>query len=88
MDIWNTHSPHSWITMAESNPTPANENLKLLPDWMTAAEVLQWVGREQEQMRRELAADFRLRYDRKHRLDWENLEALRRCVQQHCYGQC
>ena len=83
IDFWLTYGPRGWIVTTDRNPTADNENLKLLPDWMTPAEVLQWVGREKRQMRKELSADFRLRFNRKHRLDWENLEILRRCITQH-----
>jgi hypothetical protein len=57
-------------------PVPANENLQLLPDWMTPAELI----------RCELAADFRLRSCPKHRLDWDILIAIERCTLWHCYG--
>ena len=87
MDIWITYGPRGWIGTAEQNPTADNENLQLLPDWMTPAELLQWIAQEKEQMQRELAADFRLRSNPKHRHDWDNLEALERCTLQRCYGE-
>ena len=67
-------------------PVPANENLLLLPDWMTSAEALQRIRRTMDEMRRELAADFRLRSCPKHRRQWDELIAIERCTLWHCYG--
>ena len=67
-------------------PVSANENLLLMPDWQTPAELLQWIRQDKERMRRELAADFRLRSCPKHRLHWDVLIAIERCTLWHCYG--
>lgn len=70
-----------------AKPPPAdNDNWHLLPDWMTPAELLQWVRKDKERMRQELAADFRLRSCPKHRQDWDVLVAIERCTLWHCYG--
>lgn len=66
-------------------PVPDNDNWRLLPDWMTPAEFLQWLRREKERMRRQLKADFRLRSCPKHRRDWEVLIAVESCAAQR-YG--
>ena len=66
---------------------PDNENLRLFSASRTPAEVLQSLGREKEAMRAELAADFKLRSDPKHRNDWDNLEALERCIKQRYYDE-
>jgi hypothetical protein len=71
---------------ANPPPMPANSNGRLMEDWMTPAELLQWVRRTREEMRRELEADFSLRHCPKHRQDWESLHALERCTLWHYYG--
>ena len=63
-----------------------NDNLRLMEDWMTPAEFMQWVRRNREEMRRELAADFTLRFDPVHRKDWVALAAMERCCLWHYYG--
>ena len=77
--------------MKSKPPAPpgpaANDNQRLAESWMTPAELLQWIRQEKEQMRRELAADFQLRSDPKHRNDWENLEAMERCTLQRYYDE-
>ena len=70
----------------EWNPKPDNDNLRLLPGWMTPAELLQWVRQEKKLMQKELAANFRLRSDSKHRNDWENLEGLERCTMERYFA--
>jgi hypothetical protein len=71
---------------AVSPPTPDNENLRLMEEWMTPAEFMQWVEQTREGMRRELAADFTLRACPKHRTRWENLDAMERCCRWHYLG--
>ena len=83
---WNTFGPCGWAAIGDWNPTPDNENL-VLSVRLTPAEVLQWVKREKARMRQELKADFRLRSDPKHRLDWEVLEAVERCTRQRFYEE-
>ena len=65
---------------------PNNENLRLMEDWMTPAEFMQWVHRTREEMRREIAADFSLRNDPEHRRQWNVLHAMERCALWHYYG--
>jgi hypothetical protein len=67
-------------------PRPNNDNLRLMADWMTPAEFMQWVNRTREEMRRELSADFSLRNDPEHRRQWDVLHAMERCALWHCYG--
>jgi hypothetical protein len=67
-------------------PTPDNDNWRLMPDWKTPAEFLQWVRRTREEMRRELAADFSLRHCPTHRRHWDVLNAMERCCLWHRYG--
>ena len=70
--------------------TPAkhdNENLRLLSDWMTPAEAMQWIRQRKERLKRKLAADFTLRSDPEFRQDWEIAIGLERCVLWHCYGE-
>lgn len=86
MVVCNMFGPQFGFGIADWNRIPDNENLRLLPDWMTPAELLQWIRQEREVMRKELAADFRLRSDPKHRNDWDNLEALERATLQQGHG--
>jgi hypothetical protein len=64
-----------------------NENLRLLSDWMTPAEAMQWIRQRKERLKRKLAADFTLRSDPEFRLDWEIAIGLERCTLWHCYGE-
>lgn len=66
--------------------TPDNDNMRLMEPWMTPAELLQWIRRTRDEMRRELAADFSLRTCPRHRRTWESLEAIERCALWHFYG--
>ena len=61
-------------------PPPHNDNRPLMEDWMTPAELFQWIRRTREEMRREMAADPSLLACPKHRQDWESLHALERCA--------
>jgi hypothetical protein len=65
---------------------PHNDNLRLMEDWMTPAEFMQWVRREQERLRRELEADPRLLTCPEHRLRREVKRAMERCCLWHYYG--
>jgi hypothetical protein len=67
-------------------PPHNNDNMRLMEPWMTPAELLQWVRRTREEMRRELAADFSLRTCPTHRRHWDNLEAMEKCCLWHYYG--
>lgn len=64
-----------------------NDNWRLFSDWMTLAEFFRWIRRRKEQLRRELAADFRLRSCPEHRLTWDITIAIERCGRQRFYGE-
>ena len=57
-------------------PSPGNDNWRLMSNWKTPAEFMQWLKRTREEIRRELAADFRLRNCPMHRQHWETLVAM------------
>jgi hypothetical protein len=63
-----------------------NTNWRLMPDWMTPAELTQWINRRKERLRRELAVDFRLRSCPEHRLTWEITLAMERCAMWQVHG--
>jgi hypothetical protein len=67
-------------------PKPDNTNWLLMEPWMTPAELLQWVRRTRDEMRRELAADPGLLACPKHRRSWDSLAALERCALWRYYG--
>jgi hypothetical protein len=67
-------------------PKPDNDNWRLMADWKTPAEFLQWLRRTRAEMRRELAADFSLRNCPTHRRHWETLDAMEKCCLWHYYG--
>lgn len=69
-----------------SLPTPDNDNWRLMPDWRTPAEFMQWVRQRKERLRRELAADFTLRACTEHRKTWDITLAMEQCALWHCYG--
>lgn len=64
-----------------------NDNWRLFPEWSTPAEFLQWINQRKERLRRELAADFRLRSCPEHRLTWDITIAMERCGRQRFYGE-
>jgi hypothetical protein len=66
-------------------PRPDNDNWRLMHDWMTPAELMQWIRRTRQEMRQELAADFRLRNCPKHRRQWKTLDAIEKCCLWHHY---
>lgn len=66
-------------------PRPDNNNWRLMDDWMTPAELMQWIRRTRNEMRQELAADFRLRNCPRHRRHWETLDAIEKCCLWHHY---
>ncbi len=67
-------------------PPPDNDNWRLMEDWMTPAEFMQWLQRTREEMKRELAADSSLWNCTRHRRHWEALDAMEKCVLWHYYG--
>jgi hypothetical protein len=67
-------------------PAHDNDNWRLMPDWRTPAEFMQWIRRDKERLRRKLAADFTLRSNPQYRLDWDILIAMEKCALWHCYG--
>lgn len=71
---------------AFASPTPDNTNWRLMPDWETPAEFMQWVRREKERLRREMAADPRLLTSPEHRREWDVRVAMEKCALLHYYG--
>lgn len=71
---------------AFTTPQAANENLRLKADWMTPAELMQFIRREKDLLARELAADPSLLIDPKHRLWRVETTALEACALWHLYG--
>jgi hypothetical protein len=69
-----------------SPPTPDNDNWGVASSWETPAEALQKVRRMKAEMRRELAADFRLRSCPTHRRHWETVAAMEKCALWQYYG--
>ena len=67
-------------------PPPDNENLRLKADWMTAAEVMQWVRTEKERLSRELAADPRLWNCPEHWRTWDMTIGIEKLALWQCYG--
>lgn len=78
----------TWCGIVEplSLPTPDNDNQGLAPPWRTPAEVLQMIRRWRQEMREELAADFKLRACPTHRRHWETLIEMEKCALWHYYG--
>lgn len=74
------------IIIGEANPPPDNENLRLLPDWMTPAELLQWVRQEKDRLSRELAADASLWVCPEHRREWDSTLGIEKLALWQCYG--
>jgi hypothetical protein len=54
-----------------TQPPAANDNDRLLPDWMTPAEFFQWIRLEKKRLLQLFAADFRLRSSPEYRREWE-----------------
>lgn len=67
-------------------PVPANDNWGVASSWQTPAEALQQIHRMMDEVRRELAADFRLRGCPTHRRHWETLIEMEKCALWHYYG--
>jgi len=73
-------------TNAHAPPKPDNDNWRLMDEWETPAEFMQWVRQEQERLTRELAANERLLTCPKHRLTREIRQAMEKCCLWHYYG--
>jgi hypothetical protein len=86
MDSWTLFGTRFITGDANLPPTPHNDNCRLMEAWMTPAELMQWLRRTQEEMRRELAADFSLRNCPTHRRHWDTLKAMERCALWRYYG--
>jgi hypothetical protein len=67
-------------------PTPDNENLPLRPDWMTPAELMQWIQREKVRLSREVALNPQLWVCPKHRRDWLLTLGIEKLTLWQCYG--
>jgi hypothetical protein len=68
-------------------PVPDNENLRLMPDWMTPAELMQWVRQEKERLSREIAKDSRLWSCPEHRRTWHVRLAMEQLARRLFYGR-
>ena len=73
------------FTVGQSQPLspPENDNRRLKSDWMTPAEVMQWVRREKERLSRAVAQDARLWSCPKHRWEWDmtiGIEKMTLCL--------
>lgn len=82
--------PHIGIAFltgeAFTTPKPDNNNWRLLSDWETPAEFMQWVRKEKERLRREVAEDPSLLACSEHRLTLDITLAMEKCALLHCYG--
>jgi hypothetical protein len=74
------------ITGEVTPPTPDNENLRLLPAWMTPAELMQWVRQEKQRLSRELAMDASLWTCPEHRRTWDATIGIEKLALWQCYG--
>ncbi len=86
MDSWTIFGTRFITGDTDPVPTPDNNNWRLMEDWMTPAEFMQWVRREKERLRREVEADVRLLTCPKHRLTREIRLAMEKCWLSHFYG--
>jgi hypothetical protein len=66
-------------------PPPDNDNWRLMEEWRTPAELIQWIRRTQEEMRQELIDDASLFRCPKYRRHWNSLRAIERCARWHYY---
>jgi hypothetical protein len=71
---------------ANPPPVPDNDNWRLMDDWQTPAEFMQWVSQRKERLRREVQADERLLACPDHRLTWDIALAMEKCCLWHYYG--
>lgn len=67
-------------------PRPDNDNWRLMEEWMTPAELMQWIRRTRDEMRRELAGDDSLWHCPRHRRQRLSLDAMERCALWHYWG--
>jgi hypothetical protein len=70
---------------AFTTPSPDNENLRIMEDWETPAELMQFLRREQDRLCREVAADPSLLNDPTHRLWRAETKAMEACARWHFY---
>jgi hypothetical protein len=75
-----------FITGETNPPKPDNDNWRLMHDWRTPAEFMQWVRQRKERLRREVQADERLLTCPDHRLTWDIALAMEKCCLWHYYG--
>ena len=68
-------------------PEAANDDWGLTSDGQTPAEAMQMIQQMKVAMRRELAADFTLRANPEHRLNWDILIEMEKCARWHFYGE-
>lgn len=75
------------LTGEQADPPQAdNDNLRVLSEWMTPAEVLQWVRREKVRLCREVASDPRLWFCPEHRRTWNARLGIEAIVIRQYYG--
>jgi hypothetical protein len=76
------------IVIGDTNPPPRpdNDNWRLMHDWRTPAEFMQWVRQRKEQLRREVQADERLLTCPDHQLTRNIAVAMEKCCLWHYYG--
>jgi hypothetical protein len=75
------------MTNTITPPSAANDNDRLLPDWMTPAEFWQYVRTRKKRLLRQLAADFQLRTSPEFRRDWEVTLGMEQCGLRQLSGQ-
>jgi hypothetical protein len=76
----------SFLTgQAFTTPNPDNENLRMMEDWETPAELIQFIRREKDRLCRQLAVDPSLLGDPTHRLWRIETNAMEACALWHFY---
>jgi hypothetical protein len=70
---------------AFTTPTPDNNNWRILSEWETPAEFMQWVRQEKDRLRRELLAEPSLLTNPEHRRTLNVTLAMERCAIWHYY---
>jgi hypothetical protein len=86
MKIIAPHTTRLLTGDAVTPPEPANENLPLLPDWMTPAEAMQWVRQEKIRLSRKVDDDPQLWSCPEHRRDWDVTLAIEQMALRRYYG--
>ncbi len=76
------------IILGGPDPMPPrdNDNRRLMHDWQTPAEILQWIRQRKRRLHQEVAADARLWTCPEHRLTRSITLAMEKCALWHYYG--